>query len=114
MKYVILIHSNPEPWGHPTADYLAAHQALPAEQRERLNTDFHELLTQMQADGELLGGEALGDPATARLVPLAGRDAAGHGRTVLGDQGAPGRLLPDRLPDARAGRGDRGAVRRTG
>ena len=23
MKYVILIHSNPQPWGHPTGNYNA-------------------------------------------------------------------------------------------
>ena len=23
MKYVILIHSNPDPWGHPTSIYTA-------------------------------------------------------------------------------------------
>lgn len=40
MKYLILIHSNPQPWGHPTGDYVAEHQALPAEQREQMNTEF--------------------------------------------------------------------------
>ncbi|HIZ36487.1 MAG TPA: hypothetical protein H9815_11970 [Candidatus Ruania gallistercoris] len=80
MKYVLMIHSNPQPWGHPTGDYLAAHQQLPAEVRQRLNADFEETLAEMQAAGELLGGEALGDPSTARLyrwadgtpVPTAG------------------------------------------
>lgn len=67
MKYVLMIHSNPQPWGHPTSDYLAAHRELPAEVRARLNADFESTLTQMQADGELLGGEALGDPSTAAL-----------------------------------------------
>ena len=67
MKYVILIHSNPQPWGHPTADFVAEHQALPKEQRERLNSDFENLLKEMSERGELLGGEALGDPATSRL-----------------------------------------------
>ncbi|KXO91175.1 YciI family protein [Tsukamurella pseudospumae] len=67
MKYVILIHSNPQPWGHPTGDYLAEHKALPAEQREKMNADFEDLLGQMQERGELLGGEALGDPASSTL-----------------------------------------------
>jgi hypothetical protein len=67
MKYVILIHSNPQPWGHPTSDYLAAHQALPADVRERLNAEFEQVMTELQTNGELLGGEALGDPANARL-----------------------------------------------
>jgi hypothetical protein len=67
MKYVILIHSNPQPWGHPTGDYLEAYQALPAEQRQQMHRDFEELLTQLHADGELVTGEALGDPSGARL-----------------------------------------------
>ena len=67
MKYVILIHSNPQPWGHPTSDYLAAHQALPDEVRKRLNAEFEQVMAELQANGELLGGEALGDPAGARL-----------------------------------------------
>ncbi len=67
MKYVILIHSNPQPWGHPTNDYVAESKALPAEQRERMNREFDELLQQMQDDGELIGGQALGDPASSKL-----------------------------------------------
>lgn len=67
MKYVLLIHSHPEPWGHPTSDYLAEHQGRPAEERDRSNADFEALLTSMQESGELIGGEALGDPASAGL-----------------------------------------------
>jgi hypothetical protein len=67
VKYVILIHSNPKPWGHPTGDFLAEHQALSTEQRDTMNAEFEQLLTDLSERGELLGGEALGDPATARL-----------------------------------------------
>lgn len=67
MKYVILIHSNPQPWGHPTSDFVAEHQALPQEQRQRMQAAFEQLLTEMQERGELISGEALGDPATSRL-----------------------------------------------
>ena len=67
MKYVIMIHSNPEPWGHPTSEYLAAHQELPAEVREQLNADFEQVMTELHANGELVMGEALADPGTARL-----------------------------------------------
>lgn len=74
MKFVILIHSTPQPWGHPTGDYVAEHRALPAEQRESMNARFDELLTRMQEDGELVGGEALGDPASSRLFRWADGD----------------------------------------
>ncbi len=67
MKFVILIHSNPQPWGHPTGDYVAENLALPKQQREQMAAEFDALLTQLHANGELLGGEALGDPATSSL-----------------------------------------------
>lgn len=67
MKYVIMIHSNPQPWGHPTGDYVAEFQALPADQREQMNVEFDALLGRLHAAGELIGGEALGDPATSKL-----------------------------------------------
>ena len=67
MKYVILIHSNPQPWGHPTSDFVAEHQALPQEQRDAMSADFEALLTELSQNGELVGGEALAAPSTARL-----------------------------------------------
>ena len=67
MKYVILIHSNPQPWGHPTGDFVAENLALPQEQRERMSADFDAMLAEISASGELKGGEALADPATAGL-----------------------------------------------
>lgn len=67
MKYVILIQSNPQPWGHPTADFLPAYQEQPQEVRDRLDAEFETMLTQLSEAGELVGGEALGDPTTSRL-----------------------------------------------
>lgn len=67
MKYVILIHSNPQPWGHPTADYLPEHQALPEAERKRLNKDFEDGFAQVMERGEFVHAEALGAPSTSRL-----------------------------------------------
>ena len=67
MKYVILIHSNPRPWGHPTADYVPEFQALPQERKDAMHADFQRRLKELSERGELLGGEALGDAANARL-----------------------------------------------
>ncbi len=67
MKFVILIHSNPQPWGHPTADYVPEFQALPKQQREQMMADFDAMLGELSRSGELVGGEALGDPRAARL-----------------------------------------------
>ncbi|MGC4936515.1 YciI family protein [Kribbella sp. DT2] len=79
MKYVLLIHSNPQPWGHPTGDTVAEHQALPKAERDQLNSDFEKLLAELQANGELLGGEALGDPAKSRLYRYSGRPVVTDG-----------------------------------
>ncbi len=67
MKYVVLIHSNPQPWGHPTSDFVGEHQALPPEQRDQLSTEFDALMKEMSSRGEIVGCEPLGDPAGARL-----------------------------------------------
>lgn len=67
MKYVILIHSNPEPWGHPTSHYTAAGRAIPPERRTELDRQFEELLTEISSSGELVTAEALGDPTSATI-----------------------------------------------
>lgn len=74
MKFVLLIHSNPQPWGHPTGNYNAEFQKLPAAQRKQMDTEFEALLSHLSAAGELVGGEALADPRSARLY----RWQAGH------------------------------------
>ncbi|GAB3814958.1 YciI family protein [Kribbella italica] len=79
MKYVLLIHSSPQPWGHPTGDTVPEHQALPKAERERLNSAFDKLLAELQANGELLGGEALGDPALSKLYRYTGRPVVTDG-----------------------------------
>lgn len=67
MKYVILIHSNPQPWGHPTGEFIPELQSLPQAARDKLNAAFEGVLEELSANGELLGGQALADPAAARL-----------------------------------------------
>jgi len=67
VKYVILIHSNPQPWGHPTGDFIAEQKALTAEQRQHNNDYFEKMLTELSASGELVGGDALAAPSQARL-----------------------------------------------
>ncbi len=67
MKYVILIHSNPEPWGHPTQRLTAEGRALPDEHHDRTDREFDALMTEISASGELVTAEALGDPASSTL-----------------------------------------------
>ncbi|WP_330473128.1 YciI family protein [Terrabacter sp. C0L_2] len=75
MKYVILIHSNPQPWGHPTGDFVAEALARPQEEREAGSAWFDGMLAELSASGELKGGEALGDPASSRILRW---DGSGH------------------------------------
>lgn len=67
MKYVILIHSNPDPWGHPTSSYTPEGQALPPERHEVMDRQFDALMTEISASGELVTAEALADPASSTL-----------------------------------------------
>lgn len=67
MKYVILIHANPQPWGHPTGDYLPENLALPEEVRATLSKNFEETLAELKRNGELVVAEALADPASASV-----------------------------------------------
>ena len=67
MKYVILIHSNPQPWGHPTCDHLSEFLELPEEQRDAMMRGFEALLGELSTSGELLTAEALADPTSARV-----------------------------------------------
>jgi len=67
VKYVILIHSNPEPWGHPTQIYTTEGRALELEQHEEMDRQFDALMTEISASGELVTAEALADPASATL-----------------------------------------------
>jgi hypothetical protein len=72
MKYVILIHSNPRPWGHPTIDYTEAGRAVPAEQRERMSKDFEAMLGELSASGEFVTAEALDAPTSSTLYRWSG------------------------------------------
>jgi len=75
VKYVILIHANPDPWGHPTSSYSAEGRALPPERHEEMGRQFDALLAELSAAGELVTAEALADPASATLY---GWGAEGH------------------------------------
>ncbi|SDJ09988.1 Uncharacterized conserved protein [Frankineae bacterium MT45] len=67
MKYVILIHSNPDPWGHPTSIYTDEGRALPAGLNEEMDRAFTALLEEISASGEFVSAEALGDPSSSTI-----------------------------------------------
>ena len=67
MKYVILIHANPDPWGHPSALFTPEGRALPKDQHEEMDRQFDALLEEISKSGEFVSAEALGDPAESTL-----------------------------------------------
>ncbi|TDD29790.1 hypothetical protein E1218_03220 [Kribbella turkmenica] len=78
MKYVILIHSNPRPWGHPTVDHTEVGRTIPVDQRQQMYKEFDELLAELQASGEFLTAEALDDPASSRVYRWGGKWPGGR------------------------------------
>jgi len=67
MKYVILIHANPDPWGHPSSRYTPEGRTLPAEHHDEADRRFDALLAELNASGEFVTAEALADPASSTL-----------------------------------------------
>ena len=57
MKYMLLIHNNPE-----------ALDALPADETQAIYARVDAVLGELSAAGELVGGEGLAAPSTARIV----------------------------------------------
>lgn len=68
MRYVVLIHSDPQPWGHPTPEFTAEGRAIPAAQRAADSEAFDAFLKDLGARGELVAAEALAAPASATLL----------------------------------------------
>ena len=110
MKYVILIHSNPQPWGHPTSDYTA--RAGPCPRRARLRRTSSRgphREARLRRAGRRRGAWR---PHIRKPLPLAPGRQPARRRALLRGEGAPGRVLPDRLREPGTGRGDRREVRR--
>ncbi|NHN54270.1 hypothetical protein G9U51_00535 [Calidifontibacter sp. DB0510] len=67
MKYVILVHSNPQPWGHPTDRFTDEGRAQPESYFEHSGAGFEDLMATMRERGELVTAAALDDPAKAKI-----------------------------------------------
>ena len=67
MKYVILIHSNPDPWGHPTSSHTAEGRALPTERHAEMARQFDALMEEISASGEFVVAEALAAPGSSTV-----------------------------------------------
>ena len=67
MKYVIMIHSNPQPWGHPTEQLTDEGRAQSQEFHDASGRAFDALLEEINASGEFVAALALADPASSTL-----------------------------------------------
>ena len=67
MKYVILIHSNPQPWGHPTQRLTDEGRAQSEEWHEQGDREFDALMEELSASGEFVTAEALADPVSSTV-----------------------------------------------
>ncbi len=79
MKFVIMIHSNPRPWGHPTCDHTAEYQALPQTKQDELQAHWEKVFGDADAKDEIVYGCALGDPAAARVFDFVDEPLASDG-----------------------------------
>jgi hypothetical protein len=86
MKYVLMVHSHPDPWGHPTASFTPEGQAIAPETMAAMDEEFDQLLEELAASGELVTAEALGDPADSTIYTW-GRDRAVRGSGPLSSAG---------------------------
>ena len=67
MRFAILIHSHPDPWGHPTSRCTPEGRAVPDAEHEASDRAFDVLLEELSASGELVTASALGDPADSTV-----------------------------------------------
>ncbi|ADB30411.1 YCII-related protein [Kribbella flavida DSM 17836] len=70
MKYVLLIHSNPQTWGHPSFLRTKEAQALPRSARDALTEQLEKLLAELTETGELVAAEPLAAPARTKVVRI--------------------------------------------
>lgn len=102
MKFVILIHSYPQPWAHPTSEHTAEYQALPPATQEELGARWDRVFSEAQENGEIVSGCALGDPAHARVVRFDGEPRAADGPYAQGDEHLAGFFVIDVATQERA------------
>ncbi|NEA31574.1 YciI family protein [Streptomyces sp. SID13031] len=68
MKYMLLIHSNPVTWGHPSFLHTEEGKKLSKSALEVLSTQLDKLLTELSERGELVVAEPLAAPRETKVV----------------------------------------------
>jgi hypothetical protein len=70
VKYLLLIHSNPVTWGHPSFLHTEEGIALTKKQRDALAAQLEELLTELDDKGELVAAVPLEAPSRTKVVRI--------------------------------------------
>ena len=65
---MLLIHSNPVTWGHPSFLHTEEGRKLPKSAREALAAQLEKLLTELSERGELVVAEPLAAPDRTKVV----------------------------------------------
>lgn len=68
MKYMLLIHSNPVTWGHPSFLHTEEGKKLPKAAREALAAQLDRLLDELHERGELITASPLAAPHETKVV----------------------------------------------
>ncbi|MFI5713625.1 YciI family protein [Kribbella sp. NPDC051620] len=68
MKYMLLIHSNPVTWGHPSFLHTEEGRKLPKAARDALAAQLDGLLDELRERGELIAAEPLAAPHETKVV----------------------------------------------
>ena len=68
MKYMLLIHSNPVTWGHPSFLHTEEGKKLPRSARDLLAAQLEDLLTELRERGELVAAEPLAAPRETKVI----------------------------------------------
>ena len=68
MKYMLLIHSNPVTWGHPSFLHTEEGKNLPKAARDALAAQLDTLLDELHERGELVAAEPLAAPHQTKVV----------------------------------------------
>ncbi|QNE20787.1 YciI family protein [Kribbella qitaiheensis] len=68
MKYLLLVHSNPVTWGHPSFLHTEEGIKLPKAAREVLSAQLDTLISELKGSGELVALEPLGAPRDTKVV----------------------------------------------
>ncbi len=68
MKYLLLIHSNPVTWGHPSFLYAEEGKKLPKSARDALSAQLDKLIDELHETGEFVAVAPLAAPHTTKVV----------------------------------------------